>query len=165
MQPKSHTGDFYSASLLPIWCHRTALAAPVQNRHITHQIQNICKLVNNLKHYNEPISQKHNFPFLYMCIINYSSASLFVMNLAVARDKCSLLKHGDTVGAVPSCAVVSNSACVFSVISSLNSPSLQKDHHVSHFSHNCSVRQLEVIFWVPITATWIRERQKQLHFL
>lgn len=71
----------------------------------------------------------------------------------------SLVEHGETGGAVPSGAVVSNPPCVFSIISSLDSPSLKEQHHVSHLSDYCAIGQLKVILWVPIATTWQIEFQ------
>lgn len=74
-------------------------------------------------------------------------------NLAVAWHEGSLVEHGDACGAVPDGAVVSDSACVFRFLGCVDSPSLKEEHHVSHLSDHCTIGQLQVIFWVPITTT------------
>lgn len=66
----------------------------------------------------------------------------------------SLAKHREAGGAVPCGAVVSNPACVFGLIRQLDSPRLQKEHHVSYLPDHRAVRQFQVIFWIPVTATW-----------
>ncbi len=74
--------------------------------------------------------------------------------LAVAWREGSLAEHGETGGAVPGGAVVSDPACVLGFIGGVDSPSLQEEHHVSHLSDHRAVGQLQVILWVPITTTW-----------
>lgn len=74
--------------------------------------------------------------------------------LAVAWCEGSLVEHGETGGAVPGGAVVSDPACVFCFICGLDSPSLQEQHHVPHLSDHRAIGQLQVILWVPITTTW-----------
>lgn len=68
--------------------------------------------------------------------------------------KCSLLQHRKTGRAVLDGAVVSDPARVFGLIRGVDSPRLQEEHHVSHFPDHSAVRQLQVIFWIPVTTTW-----------
>lgn len=73
--------------------------------------------------------------------------------LAVAGREGSLAQHGQAGGAVLNSAVVSDSACVFRFVGGVNPPSLKKEPHVPHLSNHCTIGQLQVIFWVPITTT------------
>lgn len=71
----------------------------------------------------------------------------------MTRRESSLAEHGQTGGAVPNGAVVSNAARVFGLIGGLDSPRLQKQHHVPHLSDHRAVGQLQVVFWVSVTTT------------
>jgi len=71
----------------------------------------------------------------------------------MTRCEGPLAKHRETGGAVPDGAIVSDPTRVFGLICGVDSPRLQEEHHVSNLSDHCAVGKLQVIFWVPITAT------------
>ena len=71
----------------------------------------------------------------------------------MAWHEGSLAEHGETGGAVPDGAVVSDSARVFGFVGGLDPPCLQEEPHVSHLSDHGAIGQLQVIFWVPVTTT------------